>query len=149
MSGCEVTIPWVYPTIQEAIEREILPALGGYAEDFDVRAIADDVFEYVTPEDDRGRVRVDRAGFVLKVGVLEFWEVAFSHQLGVESWCDVFEAEGLSLPGRDGYVLTTYNGDRVRVACPMRTDDTYEEVDAAISEALNRHHEARGDVRLI
>lgn len=65
------------------------------------------------------------------------------------TWCDVFEAEGLSLPGRDGYMLTTYNGDRVRVACPMRTDDTYEEVDAAISEALNRHHEARGDVRLI
>ena len=84
MSGCEVTTPWVYPTIQEAIEREILPALGGYAEDFDVRAIADDVFEYVTPEDDRGRVRVDRAGFVLKVGVLEFWEVAFSHELGVK-----------------------------------------------------------------
>ena len=61
--------PWLMregynPTIQEAIEREILPALGGYAEDFDVRAIADDVFEYVTPEDDRGRVRVDRAGFV-------------------------------------------------------------------------------------
>ena len=81
----EFPIPWVYPTIQEAIEREVLPALGGYAEDFDVRAIADDVFEYVTPEDDRGRARVDRAGFVLKVGVLEFWEVAFSHELGVES----------------------------------------------------------------
>lgn len=84
MSGCEVTIPWVYPTIQEAIEREILPVLGGYAEDFDVRAIAEDVFEYVTPEDDRGRVWVDRAGFVLKVGVLEFWEVAFGHELGVK-----------------------------------------------------------------
>ena len=49
-----------YATLAEAIEREILPALGGYAEDFDVRAIADDVLEYVTPEDDQGRLRSGR-----------------------------------------------------------------------------------------
>ena len=65
------------------------------------------------------------------------------------TWCDAFEAEGLSLPGRDGNRLTTDNGHRERVACARSADDTYEEVDAAISEALNRHHEARGDVRLI
>ena len=62
-----------YATSAEAIEREILPVLGGCAEDFDVRAIADDVLEYVTPEDDQGRLRVDRAGVVLKAGS-RFWE---------------------------------------------------------------------------
>ena len=80
----ETTNPWVYPTIQEAIEREILPVLGGYAEDFDVRAIADGALECVTPEDDQGRLRVDRAGVVLKAGS-RFWEVVFSHELGVKA----------------------------------------------------------------
>ena len=47
-----------------------------------------------------------------------------------------FEAEGYSLPGRDGYMLTTYNGDKVRVACAMRNEQTYEVVDKAVSEAL-------------
>ena len=72
-----------YATLAEAIEREILPVLGEYAEDFDARAIADDVLEYVTPEDDQGRLRVDRAGVVLKAGS-RFWEVVFSHELGVK-----------------------------------------------------------------
>ena len=72
-----------YATLAEAIEREILPVLGGCAEGFDVRAIADDVFEYVTPEDDQGRLRVDRAGVVLKAGS-RFWEVVFSHERGVK-----------------------------------------------------------------
>ena len=52
----------------------------------------------------------------------------------------VWEADGVSLPGGDGYMLTTYNGDKVRVTCPTpRTDDTYVEVDAAIDAALTAH----------
>jgi hypothetical protein len=46
----------------------------------------------------------------------------------------VFEASAVSLPKRDGYMLTTYNGDKVRVTCPLRTDD------AAISAALAAHY---------
>jgi hypothetical protein len=55
-------------------------------------------------------------------------------------FCSVFEASGVSLPKRDGYMLTTYNGDKVRVTCPLRTDDTWQETDAAISAALAAHY---------
>jgi hypothetical protein len=58
-------------------------------------------------------------------------------------WAGVFEAEGYSTSR--GYVLTTYNGDKVRVTCPSpRTEENYAEVDAAIGAALNAHHEERG-----
>jgi hypothetical protein len=53
----------------------------------------------------------------------------------------VFEAEGYSLPGGDGYMLTTYNGDKVRVTCPARRNgDNYRKVDAAVSAALRAHY---------
>lgn len=56
-------------------------------------------------------------------------------------FASTYEAEGYSLPGGDGYMLTTYNGDKVRVTCPTpRTDETYEAVDKAVSDALNAHH---------
>jgi hypothetical protein len=62
----------------------------------------------------------------------------------------VFEASGLSLPNGAGYMLTTYNGDKVRVACPSPRDDSnYQEVDEAIDKALTAHHLERGDSRLI
>lgn len=64
-------------------------------------------------------------------------------------WFSVFEAEGYSLPKGDGYMLTTYNGDKVRVTCQApRTGENYQEVDKAISDALNAHHKARGDKTL-
>lgn len=55
-----------------------------------------------------------------------------------------WEAEGYSLPKRNGYMLTTYNGDKVRVECPLRTADNYREVDVAISAALHEHFALRG-----
>ena len=56
----------------------------------------------------------------------------------------VFEGEALSLPNGAGYMVTTYNGDKVRVACPSpRTDANYQEVDDAIGAALNAHHTAK------
>lgn len=56
----------------------------------------------------------------------------------------VFEADGLSLPS-GGYMLTTYNGDKVRVECPSPRDSSNrEEVDQAIASALNAHHRERG-----
>jgi len=60
---------------------------------------------------------------------LDVWEGAFmsSHA-----------ASGVSRPNGDGYMLTTYNGDKVRVTCPTpRTEATHQEVDQAINEALN------------
>ena len=61
------------------------------------------------------------------------------------SFMGVWEAEAVSLPKGDGYMLTTYNGDKLRVTCPTpRNDETYQEIDAAIGAALNAHHAARG-----
>jgi hypothetical protein len=55
----------------------------------------------------------------------------------------VFEADGYSLPRRDGYMLTTYNGDKIRVACPIRSDETWQETDKAIDAALTAHYAER------
>lgn len=61
-----------------------------------------------------------------------------------------WEAEGVSLPKGDGYMLRTYNGDKVRATCPTpRNDDNYQEIDAAISKALNAYFAARGAFSLI
>lgn len=55
-------------------------------------------------------------------------------------WYHTWDAEGYSLPNGDGYMLTTYNGDKVRVSCPTpRNDGNYLQVDEAINAALNHH----------
>lgn len=67
---------------------------------------------------------------------IEVWSGPFSN---------VWEASGLSLPGGGGYMLTTYNGDKVRVECSTpRNSTNYIEIDAAITSALNAHFEAIG-----
>lgn len=58
-------------------------------------------------------------------------------------FASVLEAHALELPRRDGYMLTTYNGDKVRVTCPSpRTADNYDAVDDAITTALAAHYDA-------
>lgn len=55
-----------------------------------------------------------------------------------------YEGEAFTLPRGDGYMVTTYGGDRVRVTCPTpRTDDNYPAIDAAINAALNARKDAR------
>lgn len=71
----------------------------------------------------------------------------------LDVWCGSFmgswEARGVSLPRGDGYMLTTYNGDKVRVTCPTPRDETtYQEVDAAINAALQDYHDQRDDVQM-
>ena len=53
-----------YATRDEAIQREILPALGDYASDFDAGAIFDACFRY----------DAERGGFVMSVDADGFWE---------------------------------------------------------------------------
>ena len=61
------------------------------------------------------------------------------------SFFSVYEAIGVSLPKNNGYMLTTYNGDRVKVACPApRNESNYIEVDEAITKALAEHYERIG-----
>lgn len=63
-------------------------------------------------------------------------------------WFHTFEGEAFSLPA-GGFMVTTHDGERVRVSCPSPRDESnYLEVDAAISDALNAHEAARGSVRL-
>lgn len=61
-------------------------------------------------------------------------------------WFHSFEAEGYSLPS-GGFMLITYNGDKVRVPCDSpRTESNYEDVDKAIDYALKGYHILRGDI---
>jgi hypothetical protein len=57
------------------------------------------------------------------------------------SFFSVYEAIGVSLPKMNGYMLTTYNDDRLKVLCPApRTEWNYREVDEAITKALTEHY---------
>jgi hypothetical protein len=65
-------------------------------------------------------------------------------------WFHTWEAVGLSLPSGKGYMLTTYNGDKIRVECPAPRDDkNWEEVDKAIAEAMTEHYKAKGVNRAV
>lgn len=78
-----------------------------------------------------------------RFGVTEDYEYSASHKrhkmlVWSGSFMSVFEAVALSLPKSDGYMLTVYGGDKVRISCPApRNSDNWQQVDAAINEALN------------
>lgn len=66
------------------------------------------------------------------------------------SFYSVYEATGVSLPKMEGYMLTTYNDDRVRVTCPApRSESNYAEVDEAITKALSAHYALAGAAAII
>lgn len=87
-------------------------------------------------------------------GVMTDYEYTATHKRErITVWsapfASVYEGEGYSLPNGAGYMVTTYNGDKVRVACPApRNETNYNVVDKAIAAALNAHHNARGAVRM-
>jgi hypothetical protein len=78
-------------------------------------------------------------------GVMEDYDYNQTHKrerLTIWSgpFASVLEGEAYSLPKGDGYMITTYHGDKIRVECPTpRTDENYQKVDKAISDALNQH----------
>ena len=52
-------------------------------------------------------------------------------------FCEQFEGCATELPRHDGFMVTLYNGDRIRVACESpRDDDNFHRVDAAIRAAI-------------
>ena len=62
----------------------------------------------------------------------------------------VYEAIGVSLPGMNGYMLTTYNDDRVKVTCPApRSESNYAEVDEAVTKALSEHYARVGSATVL
>lgn len=82
-----------------------------------------------------------------RYGVTSDYDYAATHQRDrIEVWSGPFystwEASGLSLPKGDGYMLTTHNGDKIRVTCETpRTDANYEEIDNAVAAALRDFYE--------
>lgn len=99
-------------------------------------------------------LRID-GGALMSYGVMTDYEYGATHKRErITVWsppfASVFEAEGYSLPKRDGYSLTTYNGDRLIVRTGgVRRDDNFCEVDRLIAEALVAHYAQRGDVALM
>lgn len=65
----------IYTTKDELVERYVVEALGDYAGDYDVRAIADEISEYVHTGN------AARDGYaVTEQGEASFWEVAARHE---------------------------------------------------------------------
>lgn len=89
----------------------------------------------------------------MSIGIRNEYEPRFGREvltLWSGSFYSVWEGEAWELPRRDGYMVTTYNGDKVRVACPTpRTDDNYREVDAAIVAAVEALYASNGSVVLV
>ena len=80
-----------------------------------------------------------------RYGITEDHEYNATHKrkrimLWSAPFMSTFEGEAFSLPKGDGFMITTYGGDKVRVECPVeRTDENYREQDKAINTALNKH----------
>lgn len=54
------------------------------------------------------------------------------------SFMSDWEANGVSLPNNDGYMLKLFGGGKLRVSCPApRNEQNYQEVDEAINVAMN------------
>ena len=82
----------------------------------------------------------------MRFGVATDYEYALDHKRGrLTVWSgpfmSVLEAEAYSLPKGDGYMLHTYNGDKVRVTCPVPRDESnYQEVDKLIDDAMKAYY---------
>jgi hypothetical protein len=68
-----------YATRQDAEQRALIPALGVYADSFDIDAISAAVFEYRVDKDGAGNELLNTAGFEQVVTDAEFWDVVAKH----------------------------------------------------------------------
>lgn len=69
-----------FTTISDVIRDEIAPALGEYADEYDLEAIAHEAYEYRVDTDGRGRELANTAGFESVVDDDEFWEIVQKHR---------------------------------------------------------------------
>lgn len=76
----------------------------------------------------------------MRVAVRDEYTPRFGRQeltLWSGGFASTYEGHALELPRHDGYMVTTYAGAKIRVACDSpRTDDNFHEVDASINAAL-------------
>lgn len=80
-----------YTTRTDAVEREVVVALGEYVEDFDVNAIADEVLVWHTDYTESGDIWLPGCGFRLREDLLAeaedgssetFWSIVATHDGG-------------------------------------------------------------------
>ena len=64
----------IYTTKQDYIAQVIVPALGDYAAEHDIDAIADDMLHWHNEVDSNGDINIGRSGFVEHEGK-NFWAV--------------------------------------------------------------------------
>lgn len=75
--------PKVYPTKHEWIGEVLKPALGEYAQDYDLDSIAYDLLDWHTEYNEQGRGLDNHSGYTENQG-LNFWEVVERHALDTE-----------------------------------------------------------------
>lgn len=68
-----------YTTKPQAIEALIVTALGDFAADYDIDAIADESLSYQVDTDDKGNELLNTAGFEQTVSDEEFWAIVERH----------------------------------------------------------------------
>lgn len=69
-----------FTTIQDVIDN-ITPALGDYAADYDIDAIAREISDHRTDEDEQGNLLLNTAGFEIIADTDEFWAIVEKHEI--------------------------------------------------------------------
>lgn len=68
-----------YTAISDVIDQAVAPALGEYADDYDLDAIAREAFEYKVDTDGDGNELLNTAGFEQIADEASFWAIAEKH----------------------------------------------------------------------
>jgi hypothetical protein len=68
-----------HQTMQDVIEHIIRPALADLVDEYDVKAIAHDAFDFRFDVDEHGHELAGTAGFRQTVSVDAFWAIVASH----------------------------------------------------------------------
>lgn len=70
----------IYTTITDYITRVVAPALGEYADDYDIEGIAGEMTEWHDEKDAEGNILLNASGLVERDDV-DFWEIAQKHEI--------------------------------------------------------------------
>lgn len=105
-----------YTSIQDVIDQEIKPACGDFAEDYDLDAIASEIFEYVTDVDDNGIQRGN--GYFVERADVDWDAIMQKHDHGEQ----LDKAVSESWDGDGVYTVTETDGDVTEVECDDMAD---------------------------
>ncbi|WP_344251467.1 hypothetical protein [Brevibacterium sanguinis] len=75
-----------FATVDDVIDRHVVPTLGEYAADFDVDAIASEVTAYRADEYPAhpGSINLSTTGLEVAVTDAEFWEIVARHDIAAD-----------------------------------------------------------------